>query len=325
MNREYATKKEYGKLLEKMAGNEARGTAGVRGLGDVDLPLFELASGHPLVAGMSIAKKAVSAYLDNPAMRARLLDSLSGSERIVKIARQTQGAWDHSVSRLVSSSGASSAPSVASLPLSSYAELVAQVQKASENPTYAQAAVHDHIGANVQSAHPAIADHASGVAGAAINYLAQNMPKTQPAGLLDPVREPSSTEKQAWLNAYQAVVNPQSVVHNPTEEGLKALQTVYPASHNAAVGQILSRLQDTKLSYQQKLKAAKLLGPSAVSDVSPDVIAFSQSILAPPPAPQGQKGSARTAGASRAKARKMNFEATASDNETPLQHAMGRE
>ena len=320
LGKEYAIRQHFGDALGDIVGGQAK-----PGSADLYAAAGAAATGHPLAAALAVGKNVVSRYLANPEVRARLLDSLSGSEKIVQLAQQASGAWDHNISKLLEGGSAVAAAPTDTANVASYDSLVKQVRDAAQNPNYAHTAVQSGIGADLYAAHPAIADHAALTASSAIQYLAKAVPQTQAPGLLDAPRAPSAQEKQAWLNAYKAVTYPQSVAHNPTEEGLAALQAVYPASHDAAVTQILGRLQGKTLSYQQKLRVGRLLGPSAVSDLAPDQIQFAQTLLGHQEGPpKGQKGSARNVGAQRAQARKMDFEQTVKDNTTQIQRLQGK-
>jgi hypothetical protein len=322
---EYGSRKDLGKMLDQARYLELKGELKPAGLMDFIKPKLTTAAGaaalgHPHLAAGVLAT-GVGEYL-GPAVKQAM--GQAGASAIVQVAAQKNAAAIATgIGALLGDQAARpSGPSI-----SDYDKAVDEVKQAAENPSLATAKVTSAIGADLHQHLPEVADNASATALRGLQALHAAIPKSSlPPALLSGEWRPTKAQQAEWLQAYQAVVNPHSVLANPTPAGMAMVRQVYPALAQEFQAKLLAAMQDKKVPYQTQLKLSKILGTGVSTLTDPALVATAQQTLAPPPeGADNQKGSARTAGASRAKERKLNFDKTAKAEQTQITRFLEKE
>lgn len=114
---------------------------------------------------------------------------------------------------------------------------------------------------------PGTASMLSGKVSNAVAFLSQKMPR-RPVVSPYSTLEPSTREKEKFLRYYRAVQNPKEVLEqiksgyaNP--EGVETLKKVYPEIYRNLSEEIMSRMNEKSISYQDRVNLQKLLGIQA--------------------------------------------------------------
>lgn len=321
LNKEYGSEKEFSKLLQNRRVQELR-QGSPQGVGSDLLnsgAAAAVATGHPVV-GAGLAAKAW--LQSHPGAIPNMLNKLGATDMLKKVAELQDTQWGHGIAQLTA--GAASAPK--GLPtVADFPALAEQVRAAADNPTAVHGNLTDLAGGALHTEHPEIADNASVTANRAIQYLNAQLPKNPYGATLMGKWEPSPSQKAQWLEAYRTVLHPATAFTHPTPTAMQTLQIVYPNMYAQAQQRLLEQLQNKDLPYQARLRLSKVLGKPVSPETSPQFIQAMQAALAPAPGPEGQKGSARTAAASRAKQRVMSFKSTIKSEQTGLSRMMAEE
>jgi hypothetical protein len=114
---------------------------------------------------------------------------------------------------------------------------------------------------------PGTAAMISGKLSSAVQFLSQKLPRrpvTSPFMKL----EPTTREKEKFLRYYNAAQNPKAVFEDlkkgyANPEGVEVLKRVYPEIYRLLSEEVMNRIEEKSLSYQDRINLQKLLGISA--------------------------------------------------------------
>lgn len=126
---------------------------------------------------------------------------------------------------------------------------------------------------------PNVAPHVYATAANAVQFLNNKLPSAGNELLQDKQIEPSSSQQKAWLDAYQTVNDPTSVLghlqnNTLTHHHLEALGTIYPDLHQEMKEKIQEQLgrmktEGSRLPYQKRLMMSRFLGQPLDSTMTP--------------------------------------------------------
>lgn len=164
------------------------------------------------------------------------------------------------------------------------------VSNLADNPSGAVDHVASHMG-NLQNAIPNIVQSLNNGAMTAIQFLNSKMPRPQGNSYLDQKWEPSPAQKRDFMQYYNAVNDPLSVLSDVrngtlTAKAMEAMQAVHPQLLKQmqlyVSGSLSSSKTASSLPYMTKIAISKLLGAPIDNTLSPIAIQANQAALSGP-------------------------------------------
>ena len=144
---------------------------------------------------------------------------------------------------------------------------------------------------DVTNVSPTISSLIQGVANRGLQYLNNKMPKPRQEFAGDEEWEPSTSQKEEWLQHYEAVDDPASVLDHVkngtlTNAHLEALNAVHPnllAEMKQKVMENASAKAIKSLPYSTKIAVSKFLGSPLDSSLAPQTMQLNQAVYAQQP------------------------------------------
>lgn len=272
-----------------------------------------LATGNPALAALAGAGAGAGfAVATHPVATMRLLDRLAGSrnttaERINTGVGRIRGMLERG-GRFSAPAGRVLPPTVAVLRDTqtrekAYREYRDRIVELAGNPAAFVASLDDSATAVGEFISPQLGDAMAMRVQAGVGFLAANLPASDQPSLFDifETEDPSLVEMDRWLNMFEAIEDPVSILDKLAEGSLEvehvdAVQAVYPellTLVRAELTQTVAELSSLP-SYQQRMELGTLLGVPVDRTLSSSFVHSMQQTFAQT-AQQDQAQTSRTA------------------------------
>lgn len=221
------------------------------GFGDASLAAGALASGHPIAAAAALAKGAVMSEMSR-ALSNTMFDMGVAGKLDSMVSKVSETIQKSATKFLRPALGARA---VAMGNMKEYEDARAEFSRLASPP--AQMAMADSI-APVARVNPGLAANMAKSREKAVQYLAQMAPADRSkTGSISILAQPKASSldmsEHAWLRAWKAVTDPQSVIKavgdgSASKDEVAALREVYPALYGELLKGVMSGVADAKAS-----------------------------------------------------------------------------
>lgn len=221
------------------------------GFGEAGLAAGALASGHPIAAAAALAKGAVTSEMSR-ALSNTMFDMGVAGKLDSMVSKVSETIQKSATKFLRPALGARA---VAMGNMKEYEDARAEFSRLASPP--AQMAMADSI-APVARVNPGLAANMAKSREKAVQYLAQMAPADRSkTGSISILAQPKASSldmsEHAWLRAWKAVTDPQSVIKavgdgSASKDEVAALREVYPALYGELLKGVMSGVADAKAS-----------------------------------------------------------------------------